>query len=64
MLINEEEYQILMKVEDITHTNYNVLKLRDNPKEYLIYRESMISLLQDLTYHVEEMEEEKNQCES
>ena len=64
MLINGDEIEVFRKAEEMLNTDYKILKIRDNPEEYLIFRDYMITLMQDLTYYVEELKQEKNQCES
>lgn len=46
MLINDREYQVLMDIEDITHTNYGIKKIEEDT--YFIPEDGAIVLMEDL----------------
>lgn len=46
MLIDEYDYKVLKRVEDITLTDYKIIETRDN--EYLIPKDNLIALIEDL----------------
>ncbi|MBO7733000.1 MAG: hypothetical protein J6S67_10615 [Methanobrevibacter sp.] len=59
MLLNEEDYKILMKAEDITHTDYGTVELKDG--EYLIPKDNLMGLIEDLIDGYMLLKEEDNE---
>lgn len=62
MIINEKEYELIKKIEDLTITNYEVLKISEDT--YFIKTDNIIPMLEDLKYEydhlLEELEDIKN----
>lgn len=62
MIINEKEYELIKKIEDMTITDYEVLKISED--KYFIKTENIIPMIEDLKYEydhlLEELEDIKN----
>ena len=62
MIINEKEYELIKKIEEITITEYEVLKISEDT--YFIKTDNIIPMLEDLKYEydhkLEELEDIKN----
>jgi hypothetical protein len=62
MIINEKEYELIKKIEEITITDYEVLKISEDT--YFIKTDNIIPMLEDLKYEydhlLEELEDIKN----
>jgi hypothetical protein len=62
MIINEKEYELIKKIEDLTITDYEVLKISEDT--YFIKTDNIIPMLEDLKYEydhkLEELEDIKN----
>lgn len=62
MLLNEKEYELIKEIEDLTKTDYNLLKITEDT--YFINQDSITPMLEDLKYEYDhllgEMEDLKN----
>jgi hypothetical protein len=62
MIINEKEYELIKKIEELTITDYEVLKISEDT--YFIKTDNIIPMLEDLKYEydhlLEELEDIKN----
>ena len=56
MLIDEYDYKVLKRVEDITLTDYKIIEA--NNKEYLIPKDNLIALIEDLLAMCEHLKQE------
>lgn len=56
MLIDEYDFGVLKRAEEMMITNYNIMELLN--KEYFIKKDDLIALIEDLLMRCEHLEQE------